>query len=362
MKKFIYGVVFSLTLYAAFAFGWPSVNIDTTSMDAGTDSPAVARAQIKQMADNVNNVKDSRGAANGVASLDASSKVPVAQLPTIPATQGGTGQTTYTQGDILVAGAGNTLTKLSPGANNTVLTSNGPGVAPTYRSASTSGSITSSGLTQNSGKLLGRTTADVGGVEEISVSGNLKLTGGVLSSALNIEVISTVGSGTWTPPDGVTKILVAVVGGGGGGGSDGLSNTGGNGGLGGMAIAYINNISGPVSYTIGSGGTVNGAGSNSTFGAYITATGGGAGSPTGGTGAAGTSSVSGVFLPLYTAGTVAENLPFIGASRSLRARGSGGAAVAWASGSNSPGAQGQGDSSISNNGAGGVGGVIVIMY
>lgn len=362
MKNTFKGFILSLVLLASFAFSWPSVNIDTTSMDAGTDSPAVARAQIKQMADNVNNIKDSRGAANGVASLDATSKIPSAQLPVIPATQGGTGQTAYTQGDILVAGAGNTLTKLSPGANNTVLTSNGPGVAPTYRSASTSGSITSSGLTQNSGKLLGRTTASSGGIEEISVAGNLQFSGGVLSSALNIEVLSTVGSGTWSPPDGVTKILVAVVAGGGGGGTDGLSNTGGNGGLGGMGVAYINNISGPVSYTIGAGGNANAAGSNSTFGAYITATGGGAGSPTGGSGASGSSSTSGVFLPLYTNGPVAENLPLLGASRTLRARGSGGAAVAWSSGTNTPGAQGQGDNTISNNGAGGVGGVIVIMY
>jgi len=37
---------------------WPTVTIDTTAMDAGTDNPANARAQIKQMADNVNDMKN----------------------------------------------------------------------------------------------------------------------------------------------------------------------------------------------------------------------------------------------------------------------------------------------------------------
>ena len=37
---------------------WPTITVDTTNLDAGTDSPANARADIKQMADNVNAIKD----------------------------------------------------------------------------------------------------------------------------------------------------------------------------------------------------------------------------------------------------------------------------------------------------------------
>jgi len=37
---------------------WPTGTISTTNLDAGTDSPASARADIKQMADNVNAIKD----------------------------------------------------------------------------------------------------------------------------------------------------------------------------------------------------------------------------------------------------------------------------------------------------------------
>lgn len=114
---------------------WPTANIDTTHMDAATDSPGNARADIKIMADNVNAIKEMRGVAGGVASLDGSGLVPGSQLPTTPANKGGTGQTSYSVGDILYASASGTLTKLSPGTNGHVLTSQGPGNAPVWQAA-----------------------------------------------------------------------------------------------------------------------------------------------------------------------------------------------------------------------------------
>ena len=112
---------------------WPTVNIDITHMDAGTDSPATARADIKQMADNVNGIKDARGSANGVAPLDGGSQVPAANLPITPANKGGTGQAVYGIGDVLYANSTTTLTKLSPGAAGYALTSNGPGSPLSYQ-------------------------------------------------------------------------------------------------------------------------------------------------------------------------------------------------------------------------------------
>lgn len=50
----------------------------------------------------------------------------------IPATDGGTGQSTYAVGDLLIGGASNTLTKLSDVAVGNVLRSGGVGVAPAY--------------------------------------------------------------------------------------------------------------------------------------------------------------------------------------------------------------------------------------
>lgn len=79
---------------------WPTTTITTTDMDAGTDSPAVARAQIKQMADDINAMIAALNAALGVAGLDASGLIATTQLPTIPANKGGTGQTAFTVGDI----------------------------------------------------------------------------------------------------------------------------------------------------------------------------------------------------------------------------------------------------------------------
>ena len=59
----------------------------------------------------------------------------------IDPTYGGTGTGTYTTGDILYASAANTLSKLSAGTVNYVLTSGGAGVAPSW-AASAGGAAT----------------------------------------------------------------------------------------------------------------------------------------------------------------------------------------------------------------------------
>ena len=62
---------------------WPANanNIVTTNMDAGTDNPASARADIKAALDEITNIINGRAQASGVASLDSSSKIPNTQLP-----------------------------------------------------------------------------------------------------------------------------------------------------------------------------------------------------------------------------------------------------------------------------------------
>lgn len=59
-----------------------SPSFNTESVNQGSDRPSVARDQIKGAMDDVIAIIGSRGAANGIASLDAGTKVPVAQLPT----------------------------------------------------------------------------------------------------------------------------------------------------------------------------------------------------------------------------------------------------------------------------------------
>lgn len=56
-------------------------NVVTTNLDAGTDSPAAARADIKTAFDELTNVINGRNTANGVAGLNANSKLTQSQLP-----------------------------------------------------------------------------------------------------------------------------------------------------------------------------------------------------------------------------------------------------------------------------------------
>jgi len=62
--------------------GWAnSSNVSTTNLDAGTDSPAAARPDLKAALDELVNVIDGRNTANGVAGLNASSKLASSQIP-----------------------------------------------------------------------------------------------------------------------------------------------------------------------------------------------------------------------------------------------------------------------------------------
>ena len=102
--------------------------------------------------------------------------------------------------------------------------------------------------------------------------------GGGLQS---MQVFST--SGTWIRPDGIDRVEVTVTGGGGGGGSHNSDDSQGGGGAGGTAIEIIDvSEVTSVSVTVGAGGTGscgntrNGGtdGGTSSFGTYVSATGG----------------------------------------------------------------------------------------
>lgn len=59
---------------------WPPGGIDTTNLDSGADSVALARPAILASVQAVNDMAASRGVADGVASLDSAGQVPVGQL------------------------------------------------------------------------------------------------------------------------------------------------------------------------------------------------------------------------------------------------------------------------------------------
>jgi hypothetical protein len=61
---------------------WATVgNVTTTHLDSALDSPAEARVELYNALIELQNVINGRGAVNGVASLDANTKIPSAQMP-----------------------------------------------------------------------------------------------------------------------------------------------------------------------------------------------------------------------------------------------------------------------------------------
>jgi hypothetical protein len=158
---------------------------------------------------------------------------------------GGTGQSTYTDGQLLIGNStGNTLTKATITAGSGITVTNG------------SGAIT------------------------IAASGG---------GSIQTEIFS--GPGIWTKPASASQVRVTVIGGGGGGSpfipSGGIP--GKPGGSGGLAVAIVP-VSAPVAITVGAGGSAGGSGGTSSFGPFVSATGGSAGG--GGTGGDGTGTVS----------------------------------------------------------------------
>jgi hypothetical protein len=92
----------------------------------------------------------------------------------------------------------------------------------------------------------------------------------------NVQVFTT--NGTFVVPGNVTRIKVELWGGGGGGGKGSSSWNGGGGGAGGYAFNVFNVTPGAnYSVTVGIGGTNGVAGTFSSFGNLVSATGGGAG-------------------------------------------------------------------------------------
>lgn len=225
--------------------------------------------------------------------------------------QGGTGQTTYTDGQLLIGNTtGNTLAKNTLTAGTGISITNG------------SGTIT------------------------IATSGG----GGITT---DIDMFNS--PGTFTTPANTTKVLAYVVsgGGGGGGGEPSNGNVGGSGGSGVLGAAFLT-VTGstPYAITVGTGGAgtnfvpgpgarnAAGAGNASSFGNLLTANGGGGGgnstpSTNGNTGNVGTSPLSQV---------PAQPSP-------------GAASAVWSPNAGAPGAGGS-----SANGTSGSAGRVLIFY
>lgn len=68
---------------------WPTTpSYTNANVDSPADNPSLARADISAAMTDLSNVIAGRNQANGVAPLDASSKIPVANIPLVPVANG----------------------------------------------------------------------------------------------------------------------------------------------------------------------------------------------------------------------------------------------------------------------------------
>ena len=141
-------------------------------------------------------------------------------------------------------------------------------------------------------------------------------TGLIYSNVVYFPTYASVDSArvvSWTIPPGVTTCRVRLWGG--GGGAPGSSLAGGGGGF---AIKTVTGLTpgGTVTVTIGTGGQANnpGTGGTSSFGAYVSATGGRNTPSTGGAGSGGDINMNGAATSVAGSGGNAGNLfiPFTG--------------------------------------------------
>lgn len=292
----------------------------------------------------------------------------------VPAANGGTGLSSYTTGDILYASGSTTLAALSDIATGNALLSGGSGAAPSYGkiglTTHVSGTLglanggTNATSTPVAGSVIigtgsaySATAAGTAGQVLVS-NGSSAPTWGSAGGQLQAALFST--SGTWTAPANVTRVKVTVIGGGGAGGFSG--QTGGRGGYGFnyYTVVPLN----AYAVTVGLGGVAGTyasgtAGGSSSFGAFITATGGAGGLyyTTGGQAAAGSCANS---LVNTSSSNVVVPSPFWGVATAS----AGAAAINWtASSGYIPGASGQlGEFEFSVAGNGGVSGIVFIEY
>ena len=116
------------------------------------------------------------------------------------------------------------------------------------------------------------------------ISSTVTSSGSECIARFTVTAEGTTGTGTWTVPANVTQLQYLVVaGGGGGGGGQASEHGGGGGGAGGVLSGTLTISTSTLSISVGAGGNGGAAnsrgtsGANSSLGATITATGGGAG-------------------------------------------------------------------------------------
>jgi hypothetical protein len=237
---------------------------------------------------------------------------------TLSTANGGTGQTTYTNGQLLIGNStGNTLAKGTLTAGTGISITNG------------AGSIT---------------------------------VGSTLVTGANAQVFTN--NGTFIIPTGVTKLKVTVVGGGGAGASGGFcgcfgSFTGGGGGAGGAAIKWLTVTAGNLAVTVGGAGQTSSVASGTQSITTISATAGSAGSISGSGGSGGAGSNGDLNIGGGGGGGGVRSFSAGGASGGSSIFGGGGASSGVG---RAYGGGGGGGPSAGGPGGGGAAGVVIFEW
>lgn len=89
---------------------WPTDDLTTTHLDAGTDDPSQARAELLAAVQKIQAILTQRGAASGIAELDSSGLIPTNRIPDIGTWETGdvrlTVRTTAASGWVLLSDGG----------------------------------------------------------------------------------------------------------------------------------------------------------------------------------------------------------------------------------------------------------------